>query len=117
MRRNKSLRRKAALRRRATQMKRESSKRQAANRERSTVLAKLREESDGICPICRNEQAIDGHELLRRSAAGSITDSANIRLIGRRCHEWITSTVDGQRWAREHGWSKSRFEVRDDRTV
>lgn len=87
-----------------------SPKRKAANAVRRRVLAEMRQESDGICPICRDEPAVDGHELLARSANGSITDKANIRLIGRTCHMWITHDVEGQRWAYETGWRISRYE-------
>lgn len=47
--------------------------------------------------------ADDGDELLRRSAGGSITDPANVRPVGRRCHRWITEhPKEAREWGLEH---------------
>ena len=53
-------------------------------------------------------RASDGDEILRRSAGGSITDTANVRPVGRACHVWATSHpaemrawgLEGSRYAR-----------------
>lgn len=39
--------------------------------------------------ICSFAAATDVHEMLRRSAGGSITDDANVLAVCRRCHTWI----------------------------
>lgn len=83
-----------------------SAKRQKENRKRSTVLAELRAEN----PMCAmpgcTKPGVDGHELLRRSAAGSITDKANLRLLCRSDHQYVT---EHPKWAMENGWQISRF--------
>lgn len=49
-------------------------------------------EAAGIRTGC-NGWADDGDEVKRRSRGGSITDPANVRPVGRRCHEWVTRNV------------------------
>lgn len=34
-------------------------------------------------------QSVDVHELLRRSAGGSIVDESNLLCVCRPCHDWI----------------------------
>lgn len=88
-----------------------SKKRAALNRERRKVLAEMRAES----PVCAmpgcDKPGVDGHELLRRSAAGSITDKENIRLLCRADHEYVTAHP---KWALENGWQISRFRRYED---
>lgn len=38
---------------------------------------------------CPNE-AVDPHEIKSRARGGSITDPANIALLCRPCHRWVT---------------------------
>jgi hypothetical protein len=80
-----------------------SDKRRAENIERrEAVVAAFGQYPD--CALCGplaahgvrtgcNGKADDADELLRRSAGGSITDVANIRPVGRRCHDWIGANV------------------------
>jgi hypothetical protein len=75
-------------------MRRQSAKRRREQAERRKVLARLLEERGPGCEarvfnVCQG-RAVDGHEVLARSAGGSITDPANILLVCRRCHEWVT---------------------------
>ena len=82
-----------------------SPRRAAENRVRRKVLAEMRAE-DPMCARCRVAPWVDGHELKRRSAAGSITDMANIIGLCRPCHEWV-----GMHPAQaiRDGWAISRF--------
>ena len=93
---------------REVQIRRESPKRAAENRVRRKVLAEMRQE-DPMCAMGCGRSGVDGHELLARSAGGSITNPANIKLLCRPHHDWITHDVEGQRWAYANGWRISRY--------
>ena len=82
-----------------------SRKRAKQNRQRTKVLAQMREE-DPMCARCRVRPWTDGNELLRRSAGGSITDRENIVGLCRPCHEEI-----GRHPAQAitDGWQRSRY--------
>lgn len=55
----------------------------------------------GIATGCTG-WADDGDEIVRRSAGGSITDPANVRPVGRRCHRWITEhPAEARAWGLE----------------
>lgn len=60
----------------------------------------------GIVTGC-NGRADDGDEILLRSRGGSIVDPANVRPVGRRCHEWVTTHPTK---AKELGLTRSRYE-------
>jgi len=85
-----------------------SLRRQRENRTRRRVVAALFEAAPW-CARCGNvypQYRLDAHELLSRARGGSITDPANIRLLCRRCHDWVTThptdaLVEG--WARPSG--------------
>ena len=82
-----------------------SDKRKAENRQRSKVLAELKAKFP-MCQRCHERPSVDGHELKRRSAAGSITDENNIRMVCRMCHEWIgMHPVE----AIKEGFARSRY--------
>jgi hypothetical protein len=59
----------------------------------------------GIDTGC-NGKATDGDEILSRARGGSIVDVANIRPVGRRCHNWLTTHPAK---ARELGLVESQF--------
>lgn len=54
---------------------------------------------------CEGE-AVDGHEVLPRSAGGSATDPANILLVCRACHTWIHGHPEQ---SRKMGLLRSRY--------
>jgi 5-methylcytosine-specific restriction endonuclease McrA len=96
---------------RRTPIRRQSAKRRREQAERRRVLAGLLEERGpgceaGLHNVCTG-QAVDGHEVLPRSAGGSIVDPANLKLLCRRCHEVITVNPE---WSRAAGWTRSRYE-------
>ena len=82
-----------------------SPKRKAENAVRRRVLAEMRQ-ADPMCARCRVAPWVDGHELLRRSAGGSITDKSGIVGLCRPCHEWV-----GMHPAQaiRDGWAVSRY--------
>lgn len=100
-----------------TRLKGVSDRRRAENIERrEAVIAAFGQYPD--CALCQplaahgirtgcNGKADDADELLRRSAGGSITDVANIRPAGRRCHTWVTEhPKEAREWGlelRPHG--------------
>lgn len=58
-------------------------------------------QAHGITTGC-NGWADDADEILRRSAGGSITDPSNVRPVGRRCHDWITThPAEAREWGLE----------------
>lgn len=63
----------------------------------------------GVVTGC-DGRATDVDEILRRSAGGSITEPANIRPVGRKCHDWIGANP---KLAREWGLVQSRYENPD----
>ncbi len=71
-----------------------SVKRQTVNRERRKVIETLLAERGPVCEArldgC-DGWAVDCHELLRRSQGGSLTDPANLLLLCRTHHDWITT--------------------------
>ena len=77
---------------------------------RAKVLAELRR-TQPLCAMGCGRPWDDGHELLRRSAGGSITDPRNIVGLCRADHEYVTRNPA---WALENGWQLSRFGGRDD---
>lgn len=76
-----------------TRLNTTSWKRKKANNERAKVLEDLRKRmpwcAAQIIRRCTNEPQ-DGHEILTRGRGGSITDRANILMVCRLCHNWIT---------------------------
>jgi len=80
-----------------------SAKRKAENVERRrAVLAHFGE--NPVCQRCQSAPAVDAHEVVPRSAGGSITDTANIRAVCRPCHDWIHANPAD---ARATGWLAS----------
>lgn len=90
-------------------MRRQSRKRAAEQRRRRQVLARLVDERGPFCEArldgC-DGRAVDGHELLARSAGGSIVEEENIALVCRSCHDWIGAHP---REATEVGLRRSRY--------
>jgi hypothetical protein len=91
-------------------MRRQSAKRRAQQKTRRKVLEQLVEERGPWCEaglhnVCTG-RAQDGHEVLPRSAGGSIVDPDGIKLLCRACHVVIT---ENPAWARKAGWLKSRY--------
>lgn len=74
-------------------MRRTSRKKARLDRLRRKVLAALVEERGERCQArldgC-DGRAVDGHEVLSRGRGGSTVDGANILLVCRPCHTWIT---------------------------
>jgi hypothetical protein len=96
---------------RRTRIRNQSTKRRRQQTERRTMLATLVAERGPWCQaqlhnVCTG-QAVDGHEVLPRSAGGSIVDPENVLLLCRRCHDVITQNPA---WSREAGWVRSRYE-------
>ena len=52
------------------------------------ILAERPECQAVIANVC-DGQSVDVHELLARSAGGSIVDDANVRALCRPCHTWV----------------------------
>ena len=86
------------------------SKRTAAiyRNERVPLVRRLLEERpwcEAQLEMCTGRSR-DAHELLARSALGSITDEENILMVCGECHRWIT---DHPGKAKELGLSRSRY--------
>jgi 5-methylcytosine-specific restriction endonuclease McrA len=90
---------------RRTPFKRGGRKRLIANRIRAQVVRQLRADQDHCSRCGRTDFWLDAHELLSRAQGGSITDPANIILLCRPCHSWVT---ENPREAAEQGWAVSR---------
>jgi len=78
-----------------------SKKRQAEQRERVKML---KAETGGVpvaCERCDAAEANDAHEIVPRSAGGSITDRENVVFLCRPCHRWIG---DNPAQAMADGW-------------
>lgn len=84
-----------------TPLKRMSEKRRVEYQERAAAMRVVRARSGGRCeaaaliarvdPVAASKclgYATDGHEKLKRSRGGSISDPANIAHVCRACHEW-----------------------------
>jgi len=86
-----------------------SKRRQHENRLRRQTVERLVEERGVMCqarlPRC-DWLAVDAHEVLARSAGGSITDADNIILVCRSCHDRIGSHPQE---ATRLGLRKSRY--------
>lgn len=95
----------SAKRRRENAERRRSLRQAYGTRPRCTLCEPLR--AAGIDTGC-NGWADDGDEILRRSAGGSIIDPANVRPVGRRCHDWIGAHPAR---ARELGLVRSRYDT------
>lgn len=67
-----------------------SGKRRAENRERTAALAPLRAAQPWCSRCGATGVALDAHELLSRARGGSITNLANIVLLCRADHTWVT---------------------------
>jgi 5-methylcytosine-specific restriction endonuclease McrA len=75
-------------------------KRREHERERLPLLQSLF--ADGHwCERCGLSAATDAHEIVSRARGGSTTDPANIALLCRACHNWITTHPGG---ATDEGW-------------
>jgi 5-methylcytosine-specific restriction endonuclease McrA len=84
-----------------------SRKRQREKRERAVLLAELGADQQWCSRCGVGTFALDGHELLRRSAGGSITDPENIVLLCRPCHDDVTFRAHEIPDA--DVWTRSRF--------
>lgn len=65
-----------------------SKARAAEQRTRVAMLRAVYGEA-ALCQRCGSAEANDAHEIVPRSAGGSITDPANVRALCRSCHDWI----------------------------
>ncbi len=95
---------------RRTRLRARSAKRRVENVERRVVLEQLVAERGPGCEarvegVCTG-QAQDGHEVLTRARGGSITDPANIKILCRRCHDWIGTHPEAahERGLLKHSW-------------
>lgn len=83
-----------------------SDKRAAENKARASAMAVVARRSGGRCeaaamivtvdPVAASRckvKAVDGHEKLKRSRGGSITDPRNIVHCCRSCHTWTEAEV------------------------
>lgn len=70
---------------------------------RAVVVAKLRSEQEWCARCGRTDGLADPHEVMPRGRGGSITDPANIVLVCRGCHDWITRHASTL--AIDEGWS------------
>ena len=61
---------------------------------------------DGVC----THWSVDIHEILARSAGGSILDEANLKALCRACHQWVG---DHPLQALEMGLRRSRYAGRN----
>jgi len=86
-------------------MRRVSLRRQRENRLRRAIVATLFEAAP-YCARCGCSGPLDAHELLSRARGGSITDPANIRLLDRACHRWVT---EHPAEAAVEGWALSQY--------
>ena len=85
---------------RKTPLRPVSSKRRKEQKKRTDYLRSI-EADMAVCERCWHAKATDCHEVLRRSQGGSITDPANLRLLCRPCHRWLT---EHPRQAIAEGW-------------
>ena len=84
-------------------------KRARLARERKRVLEPLREAQPWCSRCGRTGVGLDAHELLSRARGGSITDLANIVLLCRADHQWVTEHPIE---AAAEGWTLSQFSDR-----
>ncbi len=95
---------------RRTRIRPVSKKRARENRERRQVVEAMAE-GDPWCRKCREELAVDPHEVLSRARGGSITDPENIVPLCRTCHRWVT---EHPIQAQAEGWlSPSKLPIRE----
>jgi len=66
-----------------------------------------------LCDRCHQATAVDVHEILPRSAGGSMTDDSNLADVCRACHDWIT---DHPKLAAVEGFRRFRWEKYDEGT-
>lgn len=60
------------------------------------------------CDRCHEVPAVDVHEILPRSAGGSMTDDENLADLCRPCHDWVTLHP---RLAEVEGFRRFRFKI------
>lgn len=82
-----------------------SKKRARVNAARTKALKPLRERQEWCSKCGRAGVGLDAHELLSRARGGSITDLANIALLCRPCHTWVT---ENPALAEAAGWALKR---------
>ncbi len=88
-----------------------SAKRQAVMQERRKVIEALLAERGPGCEarlVGCDGRAVDCHEVLRRSQGGSLTDPANLLLLCRPCHSFLT---EHPQMAVELGFSRWSWET------
>lgn len=99
--------------RRSKPLRSVSRKRAAVNRERANVVRAIRREN---CEARHAPEPCFGHltihEVLPRARGGSITDPSNLRTICARHNDWLSNSVEGQRWGYEHGMLKHSWEAK-----
>lgn len=95
------------LKRSRKPIKARSAKREKFMREVRIPLVKARINGKP-CDRCRRVPAQDVHEILPRSAGGSMTDPANLADLCRPCHEWVTLHPD---LAEVEGFHRFRFKI------
>jgi 5-methylcytosine-specific restriction endonuclease McrA len=90
-----------AWNRRRSPIKPVSAKRQKEQRARVEMIKAETGGAPVACERCDAAEANDAHEIVPRSAGGSITDRANIAFLCRPCHRWIG---DNPAQAMADGW-------------
>ncbi len=66
-----------------------------------------------LCDRCHKATAVDVHEILPRSAGGSMTDPENLADLCRVCHTWVT---EHPKLAEVEGFHEFRFKKYDEGT-
>ena len=89
-----------------TPLRPRSAKRQAIYVQRRELVGQMLA-SFPFCQRCKTKPSQDVHEIKTRARGGSITDPANLAVLCRSCHDWITQNP---RQAREDGWLKHSWE-------
>ena len=103
------LKRQRGLSRRRVSIKSRSEKRAKFMREVRVPLVRRRINGK-LCDRCHEATAVDVHEILPRSAGGSMTDDNNLADLCRRCHDWVTLHP---RLAEVEGFRRFRHKIRD----
>lgn len=94
-------------------LRRRSKKRQREDRQRADLMRALAEVRGEVCqaqlPGCQG-RAVDGHEIDTRGRGGSALEAANVLLVCRNCHTWITEhpTEAAERGLVAHSWDTDK---------
>lgn len=66
------------------------------------VRNQVKERSEGICEVCRSQQALQMAHIIGRKQIDHITTDKDLLHVCVLCHKWMDETVEGIKFKKDY---------------